>query len=212
MIFLTGPHNSGKTTMAKKLADDGFIHVETGDVVRKKYKDDNIGDNFEKWAIEKNKEDLNYFDKIIVEAINLAIKARKDQGMLFGDVVITGNRQLSGIKYLIRNVKNLKGHDNIIIYLEVPEEKLYQRQLDRKDRKIAGLTHSKFKNEHLGFDNKMGLQEIKKMADYIIDADKPIGEVLAGITKILNEIGCEIKRSLTEKEVKNPYETSRKNR
>jgi len=32
MIFITGPHNSGKTTLALQLLQYGFLHIETGDI------------------------------------------------------------------------------------------------------------------------------------------------------------------------------------
>ena len=39
MIFIVGPHSAGKTTIASNLCNQGFLHVETGDIVRKKHQE-----------------------------------------------------------------------------------------------------------------------------------------------------------------------------
>ena len=56
MIFLTGHHSSGKSTLANKLKSEGFIHIETGKIVRQKYLELTRGEkNFQVWATQIHK-------------------------------------------------------------------------------------------------------------------------------------------------------------
>lgn len=51
MIFLCGHHNTGKTTLAKWLADFGFPYfIETGDIVRNLYKITSPNYEFSEWV------------------------------------------------------------------------------------------------------------------------------------------------------------------
>jgi len=70
MIFIVGPHNSGKTTLAKGMVNRGFVHVETGDIIRQKYNEINPGIRFHDWAHKNNTENHHLFDNFILEVVN----------------------------------------------------------------------------------------------------------------------------------------------
>ena len=179
MIFICGYHNTGKTTIAKKLISFGFFHIETGDLVRNLYKDNNSKINFYDWTAAITKNNIHYFDKHIINNI------LKSQQKIKKDVIITGNRQLSGIKYIISKTHHNPHFKNIIIYLKAPCKELYKRQLGRTDKIIKNLNKDKFINDYLGFDKSMGIDKIELSADYIINSDNSKELVIQQIIEIL---------------------------
>ena len=184
MIFLCGHHNTGKTTIANWLKDFGFPHVETGNVIREIY--NNLSNNtksFENWAVETNKRDPHFFDECLldkIKKINFSLSNNKD-------IVVTGNRQKSGVEYLIKNAKNSK--KNIVLFLDAPISELFQRQIKRTDRIIPNLTFALFKNDYIGFDEAMGVEKIREISDSIIDTHRDIGEIKKDIKLILQDKG-----------------------
>lgn len=178
MIFIVGPHNSGKTTLAKSMVDFGFIHVETGDIIRQKYNEINPESSFRDWARKNNTENPHFFDDFILDIVNFEREKNKDCMDKLCKIVITGNRQIEGIKYLMEKMNNVDMHANVVFYLDAPVEELYLRQTKRKDRIVPGLNFAIFKDEYLAFDEDMGLGKIKGASDFIIDSSKPVGEIL----------------------------------
>jgi len=195
---MVGPHNSGKTTVAKGMVNCGFFHIETGDIVRQKYNEVAPGISFHDWVRKNNAENIYFFDNFILDAIN-SVKERSINGekRLHG-IVVTGNRQLDGIKYLMERASDSDNRRNIIIYLDASIEELYSRQLKRKDKIIPNLTFTSFKNEYLAFDEEMGLERIKDVADFILDSGKPADEIFKEVSLTLKEEGydLEIKNQL----------------
>lgn len=183
MIFLCGHHNTGKTTLAKWLADFGFPYIETGDIVRNLYKNTSPNCEFLEWVIEIGLKYPNYFNEYILEEI---IRIEKILPQL-KNIVVVGNRQKSGITFLINNYKT--SYQNLIIYLIAPEDELYRRQLQRQDRTIKNLTLELFKNKHLAFDKEMGIDGIKDITDYIIDSNLNIEQVKEKMGIILKQNG-----------------------
>lgn len=162
MIFITGHHDAGKSTIAGFLRDHGFLHVETSSIVRAKHQELAPHRNFGEWAKEQN----HFFDKYIAQAVFKAEQAIRHNGNTNQDVIVTGNRQIAGIDYLINKVPALK--PNLIIYVEADEETLFDRHMKRPDRRIEGLTLQRFKDEILAYDIEMGVELIKPIADIVI--------------------------------------------
>lgn len=187
MIFLAGHHNSGKSTLAGWFESGGFKHIETGDIIRNCYKSQNITEPFGEWASRVNAETPDYFNEIILEHIRKVSDSFSD----LDKVIITGNRQLGGINYLTEHIQG-NGHKPVIVFLEASEQELYRRQLERSDRIIPNLTFDKFSNEYLAYDKNMGIDNIKKRADYVIDSNKPVEEILREIVFILGKTGYPI--------------------
>lgn len=181
MIFICGHHNTGKTTIAKELTKRGFFHIETGDIVRGVFKKKRVKSNFYEWAEKRNKNTPHFFNQCILRAILEAKKmSQEDDG---SKIIITGNRQLKGIKYLI---KNSRKEESIVIYLDSSDnEKLYKRQLKRKDRKIENLNKENFIKEYLDFDKRMGVERIKKEATYIVNSGMSKKTIIKEILSIL---------------------------
>ena len=164
MIFITGPHGVGKTTIAGYLQDSGFLHIETGDIVRKRYQEEAPGVEFHTWTSFQHQR----FNHFIADAVMDARSAVEQSRGRFQDILVTGNGQTSGIDYLLQNVPALDGKPSLIVFVEADEQILFRRHTERSGRRTKGLTFEKFKEEVLGFDIRMGLEEIRNRADLIV--------------------------------------------
>lgn len=162
MLFIAGPHDAGKTTIASHLSNLGFLHIETSSIVKAKHKEMAPDRNFGEWANEQN----HYFDKYIAQAVVRAEQEIKRSNGKYQDIVVTGNRQVDGINYLINKVPPLRS--NLIMYVEADEVTLFDRHMSRPDRAIPRLTLQRFRDEILAYDQKMGVEKIKEVADIII--------------------------------------------
>lgn len=183
MIFIVGPHDAGKTTIARYLNSVGFLHVETSSIVKAKHREMAPNRNFGEWATEQN----HYFDKYIAQAVvKLEQEIRRSNGR-YQDIVVTGNRQIDGINYLINKVPPLRS--NLIIYVEADEATLFNRHMCRPDRTVPGLTLQRFKDEILAYDSKMGVEDIKHVADIVICNNGEIGSCLETASSFLQSKG-----------------------
>lgn len=194
MIFITGPHSAGKTTIAGYLQDMGFLHIETGDIVRKKYQEEVPGIEFHTWASSQHQR----FNRIIADAVVAARSSVEQSQGKFQDVLITGNRQASGIDYLLQNVPPLDGKPSLIVFVEADEHTLFKRHVERPGRCVEGLTFEKFKEEVLGFDTRMGLEEIRSRANLIVCNDGGIECCVDCVGKFLESNGYMLSRRKVE--------------
>ncbi len=163
MIFVSGPHNAGKTELSKHLCNYGFFRVETGEIVRRKHAELAMGTNFADWATTNG----HQFDEYIAESVLSSQSEVVGKG--FQDVIVTGNRQLRGIDYLRSRIGPDSWRPNLIIYMEADDRVLFERQvMYRKDRVTPDLTFETFRRDVLGYDLGMGVDEIKGYADLVI--------------------------------------------
>lgn len=194
MIFITGPHSAGKTTIAKKLRDHGFLHVETGDIVRRKHQEIAPDVEFGRWVSEQQ----HKFDHYILEIVLDTQRQIEQSYGLLQNIVITGNRQIDGVVYLMENVPPLNKKPNLIIYVEADEQILFKRYIRRPDRTDASLTFEKFKEEILGFDKKMGLENIKRRANFIVQNEREIDYCVGCIRRFLKSYGYRFQGEMIE--------------
>lgn len=185
MIFIAGPHSAGKTTIAGYLQDSGFLHIETGDIVRKRYQEEAPGVEFYAWASTQHQS----FNRFIADAVAAARSSVEQSQGRFQDILITGNRQVSGIDYLLQNIPPLDGKPNLIVFVEANEQILFRRHVERPGRCIEGMTFEKFKEEVLGFDNRMGLEEIRNRANLIVCNENEIGNCVDCVRGFLESSG-----------------------
>lgn len=180
MIFISGHHNTGKSTIAKWLIPLGFSHLETGEIIRRTYSGENSKCDFYNWVSQKNLENKDYLDNLIVQEVLTVIKNNPSVKL-----IITGNRQINGINYLKKRVGEIDNKKDLILFLHAPEEELYRRQLERTDRIIPNLTFDVFKNKYLAYDEKMGVNLIEKEADYVLENLRDDKKVKDRIIEIL---------------------------
>jgi len=170
MIFLTGHHGSGKSTLAKRFSVRGFIHIETGNIVRNKYKEIGSGQDFHDWATSVSHGNPNYFNDCVLEKIVQAHNEITESDGEYIGIIVDGNRQISGIEYIKHNAPSADLHSDTVVYLDATYDELYRRQLARPDKKIPDVSFDSFVAKYLAFDNEMGLEQIKAYADEVIDS------------------------------------------
>ena len=105
MIFIAGPHNAGKTTIARELLKYGFLHVETGDIIREHYKEISPHTDFTQWAKEMNNHHPSHFNDLIADFIEKIVMMGGGAPSIYGQIIVTGNRQLDGIRYIQARIK-----------------------------------------------------------------------------------------------------------
>lgn len=183
MIFITGHHNTGKSTLAEFLVKNELIHVETSEIVKKIYRESGTKIAFSEWANQNNHNFDDFIIRSVESARNQVISENKQ------DIVITGNRQLEGISKICDYVKPLEFRKNIIIYTEASPEILFQRHQQRKDRFILGLDLEEFKKSILGYDTQMGIDKIKNRADFIILNEGSTNDLFFSLIQNLKPLG-----------------------
>lgn len=186
MIFLTGPHNAGKTTLAEELKKFGFLHIETSAIVRFIHKEMAPYMDFHAWAKVVN----HQFDGLITGKVQEAIDRIRSSGRMPQDLIVTGNRQWEGVNYILEHVTPLDGRPNLLLYLQARDESLYQRELLRCDRSpCPSLTAFQ---ELLRFDQEMGVSQLRDHADVILGTDGSVEDCFDLAAGYLRERGYRI--------------------
>lgn len=189
MIFFAGHHNVGKSTAASFLQEKyGFIHVETSSIVKAVHQRVAPHLNLQEWA-----ESINHnFDPCIVEEICRERERVLADSHHVPDIIVTGNRQVCGIQYAMEHVSPLPETEHLVVYIDAPEELLYERHLQRPDRPTKRLSFDEFRNNLLAFDRKMGVEEIRDFASVIIHNDGPEDRFLQEVEVTLKRKGYEL--------------------
>lgn len=189
MIFIVGYHASGKTHFANMLVEQyGVLRIETSDIVRAFKRVDDPDTPMSQWAAQKEAEDgINFFDDLIVDATRFAYVAELEKGIVPQDVVITGNRSLTGVLYAKEQLSDLNDRESYVIGIEVSAELRYQRYKER-DRSLGDLdmSYEDF-NELTKLEQEAGLDEIIAYASRII--------VNNGSEQEFHELGHELARN-----------------
>lgn len=186
MIFIAGPHNAGKTTLAEWLEKFGFSFLDTGNVVRGIHAQLAPEGNFFAWATEVSERDPDFFNKCVLETITERMKTL--QGIQ--DIIVVGNRQIQGIDFIRRNIHQ-ENLPQTIIYLDATEEELFKRHFLRQDGRLPTITRAEF-SRYLDYDNEMGLKDIKEVADLILGENQELNEVRESVAEHLSMHGYDI--------------------
>ncbi len=187
MIFITGPHNVGKTTLAKWLENFGFSQIETGNIVREQHGILSPDKDFYEWAKEIQSSNPDFFNKCVLDAVEQKIK---NYNNLHQDIIITGNRQIDGIDYVCNQI-SVKTKKPLIFYLDASEDELFRRHSMRKDGRHPNISKQEFK-KYLSYDQSLGLEKIKGHAHHILISGSTISKIQEEIKKILLSYGYEI--------------------
>lgn len=176
MIFLVGPHASGKTEISKLLVQNhNILHIETSGVV-KGFKavhapDEPIGE----WVERMEKiNGINFFDELI---LNYILKAIADQKNKPHEILITGNRMYSGIHYIIENLASFSDRVSILGVV-VDEEILFERFRNRnRENGDSNMSFEAFQLK-LEKERERGLKELYSHCDVIFDNNGDLDEFL----------------------------------
>jgi len=169
LIGIAGSFASGKDTVAHRLvADFGFTHVSTGDIVREIALRER--DSIERPVLFEVAEHHRKQDGAGVFVRHALQKPRP--------LVVTGMRSLG-------EAKELKQHGGTLLFIDAPVEVRYDRMRSRSRDAETGLTLDQFRaNEekewHAGDgDADFNLGGIKAMADITIDNTLPVDDFIA---------------------------------
>ena len=163
VLFLVGPHACGKNYSSTKYVEkrDDVEMIDTGPIMRKLHKDNapeiSMGDWIKKIEFEYGKDItskliLNEIEKVIINSN-------------CNNFIIIGFRSIEGIFYVIEHL-NLTDYG--ILYIDAPDELLYENFLKREKKEIS---FREFK-DYLVEEFNSGLRKIKDEAlleDALVD-------------------------------------------
>lgn len=170
MLFVVGYHASGKTHFANMLTEQyGAMHVETSAVVRAFKEVDDPHAPMGEWAQCKEAEyGVNFFDELIVRTVQQRYIEALESGCVPQEVVITGNRSLSGILYARERLADLDDRPASIVAVDVSVEQRYRRYKERNRRPgDADMSYDEFE-DLIKQERDTGLDEIFLYADYTL--------------------------------------------
>lgn len=161
MIFVTGPHGSGKSEVGKIFASKNFITFDLGPMLRNTYQKIGYDGTFSEWI--KNGEDregVHFTDALLLKEILYHI--RKESSALYQDMIIVGNRSMRGIEYLKHGIPPHR--ISYIIFMDASLDILHERCSQREDEIFSMQDFDLL----LDSDRKMGLYDIETVADTVI--------------------------------------------
>ncbi len=164
MIFITGPHCSGKTHALRNVYEYGFPSIDLGPTLRKLYQDFSFGLTFPQWLVtgEESYGD-SFTDRLIVLAIEEWIEKQlaKHEGKI-QDFIISGNRSVGGIQYIVDHF-DIVGEPTVI-YVDADPEVLRSRYQQREGVIVSPEDFEAY----LDRDYRMGLASVRRFATHLI--------------------------------------------
>ena len=155
-IFLVGHRGSGKTYLANKLKEEyEVLHIDTGPLIRKNHKENFPEYDFVTWLeLGEKKYGENFSNIVVCKEIENILKNSYVKNDL---LIITGNRSMQGIKYIIKEfgIQEFK-----VIFLDAPFECLKQNYVKREN---LNLSDDEFK-AIINVEKNMGISEVKEYA------------------------------------------------
>lgn len=210
MIFITGPHASGKTMTCEMLLTYGFVCVELGTTLRAKHKEADSRLDFGSWCQEEEKiYGKNFTDDVIVEKIKEEIKNISESSNI-QDLAIVGSRSLRGIEYIINKIVPINKRDSAIVYLDSPYKILKERYCLRENKQLTDLQFDSL----LEGDRKIGIETIFTSADFFIWNDASEFKLRNDLERILffslkySRNNCSFFNNSNESEIKGDLENS----
>ena len=190
MIFITGPHGSGKSRVAESLQAKGFPFLDMGPAIRALHRAEcQPGVSLADWREQGRKRFGEVFpDYKLLE---------KAHAVLYGagnikvqDLVIVGERSYQSAQFLLQNVSanGWVKHRGLILYLDAPFEVLHGRYNLREGSPTTPEEFGKL----LRRDEEIGLLELKTRADCVLPAHHDLPVVNGRVEAVLRENGYDI--------------------
>ena len=157
VLFLVGPHASGKTYSSKKVINEkglkNVVMIDTGPIMRRLHKQQSPDTTIDVWVDELEKcYGPNITSDLITREINkLFVESGCDIAILIGF------RTLKGILYTINNL-DIDNYN--ILYADASFELLYKNFIARGEKQISKKEFEKYLEDELD----SGLRIIKNMA------------------------------------------------
>lgn len=186
MIFLAGPHGSGKTKSAEIMSKFGFFHIDLGPTLRRICFERNGGINLETWIKHgENRFGPHFTDQLLIEEI-MRIKKLLEASKKCRDLIIVGSRSRVGIENITSAISNVGNCNNHVIFIDAPFDMLRERYNSREKAKLDSSGFYKL----LAKDLEIGLDSIRDIAESTIWNDGDINSLEAKIKEILFQKFC----------------------
>ncbi|MES2994912.1 MAG: AAA family ATPase [Patescibacteria group bacterium] len=194
MIFLTGPHGSGKTTGSKLLEQYGFKVIDLGPTLRRLHTESDSSLSFGEWCrAGEADQGANFTDNLLINEINKRFSAVGGSSSDFLDLLIVGSRSAEGIQYLRTRAKCETAYTDSIIFLDAPFEILLRNYSEREGSRYSRGTFQVI----LERDREMGLESIRSIANYVVRNDGSL-ELLAANLEALIFVTLKYRRRVVE--------------
>lgn len=159
MLFVTGPHASGKSAVVKAALTDGFALFDTGPILREYHRSAEPDLSFGRWVdMNERQYGTNFTDELLRYHIQTAIATETVEHS--SGIVVVGNRSAKGVAYL---ESELAPPDSRIVYVDAPTDVLHERYKTREGK--HDITDEEFA-AILDADIQMGLAELIEVADF----------------------------------------------
>lgn len=178
MLFVGGPHGSGKTSIVRHALDPTYSVFDLGPLVRQIHARETLGKmSVQSWVQMREAAGGHLaVTELLSEAILPDIS---DKPPASGAVVI-GNRSWTGIEYFIKKFKPVSPK---VVYFDAPIPQLLERYKTREAK--PSLNEEDF-HHILAEDTAMGLDEIRANADIVIDN---VGSISDAVSKLRSFVG-----------------------
>lgn len=178
MLFVCGPHASGKSALVRDALNDGYTIFDTGPTLRSLHKNERPEITFREWVTDGERTAGNNFtDELLAKELRKLIAETPPSS----GIIVVGNRSVSGIEYLKGQIDH---SDSKVIYINAPKRMLFDRYKQREDAK--NLTQKEF-DEILEADMRMGLYQISGISDAKILNMDDLTIVSAKIRQFMDE-------------------------
>jgi hypothetical protein len=182
MIFICGPHSSGKTVLARELERQGYLCLELGKIMREIYADSGNKSDFHDWSVaieEERGED--YINKLIVSKLN-----RKCSNMFCNRtdrLAIVGARSVGVIDAI--KACGVGTERSMVVYVDSAYEMMKSLYSKREGIYVSDVMFKAL----LRNDEVLGLSQIKKMADVTILNNGTLEEFITNSVSIIKNRG-----------------------
>lgn len=177
VMFLTGPHASGKTEAARLLHDVlGYPFIDLGPAIRQEHANSGSQVSLGEWITEQEAVLGSDFTDALLSA--RVSEARSNQWHPLGFVVI-GSRSLRGLVYI---ENHLRPADRLHMHIDALPRLLHDRFDAREHTELTDLEFS----EKLERDVKMGIDQLGDAADHAIHNDGDLESFHAVIKRVMH--------------------------
>ena len=153
ILFLTGPHAVGKSYFMEELANTNkFLKFDTGPEMRKMYRESGTNKKINEWVQElENKNGPLVTCYMLCKVLESRIQENNN-------IIVTGFRQIEGIKYMI---EYFKPEDYEILYIDA-EKTLLKSNYEKREGHISNEKFFQIITE----EEEWGLRKLK---EYILE-------------------------------------------
>lgn len=200
MIFIVGAHATGKTYLADIICQFNFGKIDLGPILHTIHKKSGSNKSFTEWIYDGEKMfGKNFTDDLLGNEIKNVIKKLNNDATRPIDFIVIGSRSVAGLKYILEHIGQYNQKNNKVIFLDAPLAVMYERY---KKRENIDISVEQFK-KILDNDKRMGLEDLRQVADFIITNDSTREKLSDHILSLLsNELKYKLSENMWESKLK----------